>query len=291
MATSEKTLLTATTTVDAPVSIVWDSWSNPKHIVKWNSASPDWHSPSAKNDLKPGGKFSSRMEAKDGSVGFDFEGEYTVVNPEKYIEYVMGDGRSVQVTFESQGNKTIIKESFEAESENSLEAQQGGWQAILDNFKKYTESMNKLETLHFETLIKAPALEVYNKMLGEKTYQEWTKEFNPTSRFIGSWDKGSKILFVGTGENGELGGMVSRIKENIPGKFVSIEHLGILKGDKEIMEGPEVDGWAGCLENYTFTENNGTTNLKVDCDANKDFKDYFSETWPKALDKLKSIVE
>ena len=153
------------------------------------------------------------------------------------------------------------------------------------------KTLSKLETLHFEISIKAPAMKVYQVMLDEKTYKEWTSVFNATSQFVGSWEKGSKVLFVGTDEKGETGGMVSRIKENIPGKFVSIEHLGILAGDKEILEGPEVEGWAGALENYTFTEKNGETLLGVDLDSNQEFKDMFSDLWPKALEKLKAIVE
>lgn len=288
---SEKTLLTVTAMVDAPVSKVWNVWADPKHIVKWNTATPEWHTPSAQNDLREGGKFSYRMEAKDGSFGFDFNGTYTAVKPQEYIEYVMEDGRVTKISFEPKGDKTLITEIFEAESTNSLELQQGGWQAILDNFKKHTESLAKMEKLHFEISIKAPAQEVFDKMLNEKTYKEWTTEFNPSSNFVGSWDKGAKILFVGTDEKGEKGGMISRIKENIPGKFLSIEHLGILAGDREILEGPEVEAWAGCLENYTFVENNGETTVKIDVDSNQEFKSYFSETWPKALAKLKAVVE
>jgi len=291
MATTEKTLLSVTTMVDAPVSVVWNTWIDPNQIVKWNTAAPEWHCPSAENDLRIGGKFSYRMEAKDGSFGFDFGGEYTQVIPEKYIEYVLGDGRVVQVEFEAKDNKTFVSESFEAESTHPIEMQQSGWQAILDNFKKQAESSVKFEKLHFEIGIKAPALEVHSKMLADQTYKEWTTEFNPTSHYIGSWDKGAKILFVGIDEKGNKGGMVSSIKENIPGKFVSIEHLGILKGDEEIMNGPEVDSWAGCLENYTFTESNGETILSVDVDSNPEFAGHFSETWPKALNKLKSVVE
>lgn len=149
----------------------------------------------------------------------------------------------------------------------------------------------KIDQLNFEISIKAPAQEVYSKMLADKTYREWTSEFNPTSRFEGSWEKGSKILFIGTGEDGKEGGMVSRIKENIPAKFISIEHRGILHDNKEILDGPQVESWAGALENYTFTENNGETVVSVQLDSNDEFAAYFSETWPKALKKLKSIVE
>ena len=139
METSSKTVVTIETTVNAPVEKIWEFWSKPEHIVKWCYASDDWHTPSAENDLRVGGKFSSRMEAKDGSMGFDFGGVYDEVEEYKYIEYTMGDGRKVQVHFDSNGNSTKITESFEAEDTNPVEMQRGGWQAILNNFKNYTE--------------------------------------------------------------------------------------------------------------------------------------------------------
>jgi uncharacterized protein YndB with AHSA1/START domain len=140
METQQKTVLTVETTVNAPVEKVWQYWSAPEHITQWCSASDDWHTPTAENDLRTGGKFSSRMEAKDGSMGFDFAGVYDEVRPNEYIEYTMGDGRKVDITFTSNGNQTTVIENFEAESINPIEMQQGGWQAIIDNFKKYTES-------------------------------------------------------------------------------------------------------------------------------------------------------
>jgi uncharacterized protein YndB with AHSA1/START domain len=140
METQNKTVLTVESTINAPVQKVWKFWTLPEHITKWNSASDDWHTPSATNDLRAGGAFTARMEAKDGSFGFDFGGVYDAVRNNEYIEYTMGDGRKVQVTFSAEGNGTKVSESFEAEGSNPLEMQQGGWQAILDNFKKYTES-------------------------------------------------------------------------------------------------------------------------------------------------------
>ena len=119
---------------------VWEFWSKPEHITKWNNASDDWHTPRAENDLRVGGKFSARMEAKDGSFGFDFGGVYDAVRENEYIEYTLGDDRKVKVNFIPQGNKTKVVESFDAESTHSVEMQKGGWQAILDNFKKYTEA-------------------------------------------------------------------------------------------------------------------------------------------------------
>ena len=140
METQEKTILTVKNTINAPVEKVWEYWTKPEHITKWNNASDDWHTPWAKNDLRQGGTFSARMEAKDGSMGFDFEGVYDAIKPNEYIEYTLGDGRKVKIYFTSNGNTTKVVESFEAESTHSLEMQQGGWQAIMDNFKKYTEA-------------------------------------------------------------------------------------------------------------------------------------------------------
>jgi len=137
---SNKTKITVEALIDAPVEKVWQLWTLPEHVTKWNSASPDWHTPKAENDLRPGGKFSSRMEAKDGSMGFDFEGTYHEVIINDLITYEMSDGRQVTVTFASIGNQTHVKEIFDPETENPAELQKAGWQSILDNFKKYAES-------------------------------------------------------------------------------------------------------------------------------------------------------
>src|SRR5688572_25359027 len=140
METANKTSITVQNTVNAPIEKVWETWTKPEHIMKWNAASEDWHTPKAENDPRTGGKFSSRMEAKDGSFGFDFEGVYDEVIPQKLISYSMPDGRKVKITFESNGNETKVTETFDAENTHSAEMQRDGWQAILDNFKKYTEA-------------------------------------------------------------------------------------------------------------------------------------------------------
>ncbi|MEO7767562.1 MAG: SRPBCC family protein [Ferruginibacter sp.] len=140
METLEKTIITIETTVNVPVEKVWKSWTKPVHITQWNNASDDWHTPSAKVDLWEGGKFVARMEAKDGSMGFDFGGTYNTIRTNEYLEYTIDDGRKVKLTFSSEENGTRVVESFEAENTHSLEMQQGGWQNILDNFKKYTEA-------------------------------------------------------------------------------------------------------------------------------------------------------
>jgi uncharacterized protein YndB with AHSA1/START domain len=133
------TKITVTTNVNAPVEKVWKTWSTPADIMQWNSASEDWHTPKAENDLRTGGTFSSRMEAKDGSMGFDFGGVYDNVIPHELIAYTMSDGRKVKVVFTAKGNETLVEETFDAETQNSEEMQRFGWQSILDSFKKYTE--------------------------------------------------------------------------------------------------------------------------------------------------------
>jgi hypothetical protein len=148
--------------------------------------------------------------------------------------------------------------------------------------------------MQFKVEIKGPADKIYNLMLGipdKKSYEQWTALFNPTSSFEGNWEKGSKIKFIGVDEQGEPGGMLANIVENITHQFVSIQHVGILKGNEEITSGPEVEQWANGFENYTFKENDGVTTVIVDLDTTEDFIEYMKETYPLALNKLKQICE
>lgn len=136
----EKTTITVQTKVNATVDKVWEFWTTPQHIMQWNNATDEWHTPRAENDLQEGGKFLSRMEAKNSSMGFDFEGVYDRIKTNELIEYTMPDGRQVKVEFTAKGNETEVVESFDAENTHSIEMQQMGWQSILDNFKRYTEA-------------------------------------------------------------------------------------------------------------------------------------------------------
>lgn len=141
MQTTERPIITVEAIVDVPIDKAWQSWTDPEHIKRWNAASADWHTTSATNDLRTGGIFTSRMEAKDGSMGFDFAGVYDVVNEKEYIEYTLADGRKVVITFTAMDHQTRVVESFEAEAENTLEMQKAGWQAIMNNYKEYTEKL------------------------------------------------------------------------------------------------------------------------------------------------------
>lgn len=132
--------ITIETVVRSELDKVWDAWNNPEDIKQWNSAQDDWHTTESMVDLREGGKFSSRMEAKDGSVGFDFEGTYTRIVPGEMIEYRMSDGREVTVEFIGRADGVAVKETFDAETENPPELQREGWQAILDNFGRHVEA-------------------------------------------------------------------------------------------------------------------------------------------------------
>lgn len=132
--------ITVQTSVQSDLDKVWEYWTNPKHITNWNFATDEWCCPNAIDDLKPNGKFSWRMEAKDGSMGFDFDGNYEKVIEKELISYSMSDGRKVDIDFTQDGKVVLVKETFDAEGTNSDEQQRTGWQAILENFKNYVES-------------------------------------------------------------------------------------------------------------------------------------------------------
>ena len=132
--------ITVETLVKAAVDDVWEAWNNPADIQQWNTAQEDWHTPRSTVDLREGGKFMSRMEARDGSVGFDFERTYTRVVPKREIAYRMSDDREVEVQFIERGDGVLVKETFDPETENTPELQRQGWQAILDNFARYVEN-------------------------------------------------------------------------------------------------------------------------------------------------------
>lgn len=139
-----------------------------------------------------------------------------------------------------------------------------------------------MTTVNYSIEINAPAARVYKNMLDKTGYEEWTSPFSPTSSFEGNWEKGSKMLFTAINKEGKKEGMISELAENIPNKFVSICHKGMLSGGKEITEGPEVDPWVNAMENYTFEENNGVTNVTVHLDVEDKYKEHFDQMWVKS---------
>ncbi|WP_341503445.1 SRPBCC family protein [Gallaecimonas sp. GXIMD4217] len=132
--------ITIETLINADLASTWDAWNNPDDIVRWNAASDDWHTTSSRVDLRVGGSFSSRMEAKDGSMGFDFEGTYTEVEPQARLQYRMADGREVLVTFEAVDGGVRVLETFDADQQHDPDFQRQGWQSILDSFARHVEA-------------------------------------------------------------------------------------------------------------------------------------------------------
>jgi uncharacterized protein YndB with AHSA1/START domain len=153
------------------------------------------------------------------------------------------------------------------------------------------EKPGHLETLHFEITIYAPARKVFDIMLDEKAYRAWTAVFSPGSHFTGKWEKGATLRFLAADEDGNLGGMLSRIKDLVPNEFICIEHIGIVEFGREITSGPDVDDWKGAEETYTLKEADGKTLLTIDMDTIEENKSYFKEVWPAALRKLKTLCE
>lgn len=134
--------ITVETVVNAPINQIWSAWSNPDDIIQWNTPHESWHTTRSAVDLREGGQFSARMEARDGSAGFEFEGTYTRVVPHQNIDFRMSDGREVNVEFVEQSGGVLVRETFDAETQNAIEMQRGGWQAILDNFGRHVEGQN-----------------------------------------------------------------------------------------------------------------------------------------------------
>jgi uncharacterized protein YndB with AHSA1/START domain len=192
--------ITVQTIIDSPISKVWNYYTQPQHITGWNFASDDWQCPKAKNNLREGGTFSSRMEAKDGSVGFDFGGYYSQVVEHNLICYTMANlgeiGRKAEVKFEMlSDNQTKVTVEFEVEEETSREMQQTGWQSILDNFKKYTESTNA-----YELTIKANLSKVWNAISTSEGFESYMKNMKVES----DWQKGSSVKFTCYNSDGTI---------------------------------------------------------------------------------------
>lgn len=148
-----------------------------------------------------------------------------------------------------------------------------------------------MKTLNFSITINAPREKVWNTMLGDTTYRQWTKVFNADSHFEGNWEEGSTMHFLGSGEDGKVGGMVSKVLKNTPYAYMALEHVGMIQDGKEDRESEQVKEWAGALENYTLVEENGVTKVSVELVIPEEFDPYFTETWPKSLQVLKELCE
>lgn len=287
MSHTPKKQITVQAKISAPINQVWIAYTSSKHITQWNFASPEWHCPHAQIELKSGGRFSYRMEARDGSFGFDFEGIIQKVLPNKFLSYQISDGRMAEIILNKHESETEITVTFDAESTHPEEMQREGWQAILNNFKKHVEGF-QADSMHFEIEIEAPVEQVFRLMLSDDSYREWTHPFSPGSHFLGTWEKGSKIMFLA---DNSADGMVSMIADRVDNQYISISHIGIQINGEIITSGPEIETFAGVTENYTFEDLGNKTRVIVDLESGGKYRDHFLEIWPKALQILKEICE
>ena len=283
--TTTTTTITIEALINAPVEKVWELWTNPVDITNWSTPSPDWHTPRAMHDLKPGGEFVYRMEARDGSFGFDFGGRFDVVKPGHQLAYTMGDGRKANILFTQQDGKTKITETFDPENENPIEFQKAGWQAILDNFRKYAERVVLVE---FQVRVNASKKHVWETMLHPATYNEWANAGWPGATYEGTWAEGEEVKFVSASGEGTLATLVA----HKPYDLSHAKHMAVLlKGGAEDRDSELALGWIGTHERYTFTEEDGVTALTVTITTTPEWAAMFSDGWPKALNKLKVMCE
>ncbi|MBC8059823.1 MAG: SRPBCC family protein [Clostridiaceae bacterium] len=289
MKTSSNSKITVETTVKIPIEKAWEYWTEPEHITKWNNASDDWHTPFSENDLKVGGKFLSRMEAKDGSFGFDFSGIYDNVKLNEVISYTLGDGRKVLVNFKVNEGETNIIEIFEAETTNSNEIQQSGWQAILDNFKKYAEKISntryKMKELLFSIIIKAPKEKVWNTLWGDNTFRNWASIIDEGTYMVGEIREGNKVQFISSVSGY---GVTSKIVKHIPFEFVLFRHMTdtMESGTQE-----RENEWTAGKESYFLAETDGVTTLTVKIDVPREPEETFNTRFPRALERVKNLAE
>lgn len=274
--------ITVTATINEDAKKVWDFYMDPEHITKWNFADPSWHCPMASNEIKVGGRYFARMEAKDGSFGFDFEAIYDEIEVGESFTYTFGD-RKATVEFKCAGNQTEITIVFDAEKENPIEMQKGGWQAILNNFKNYVEQLKlEFKKVSFTIQINAGKEKVWEALWSEANYEKWTSVFGEGNKAISDWKEGSKIQFVAK----DGAGLFSIIEKKATNEHIVFKHLGEMKNGEEI-----ANEWAGAKEKYFLSEINGITTIDVEIDTKEEYTDYFNGAFPKALQIVKQISE
>lgn len=243
-------MITVKTTVDASPETTWALYTNPVHVRQWNNASEDWITPIAENDLRKGGKLKYRMEAKDGSTGFDFEGTFDKVEPFEALDYTIADGRHVMVRFQPSGKYTTVQVSFEAESVHSRELQEQGWQAILVNFRRFVSYTNEFKPIQFAIKIQSPKQHVWTQMTAPDTYREWAGAAWPGSYFEGKWIEGSTISFFDKNRSGTKSILVL----HRPFDVSIAEHVACYDNGAEVADSDQARSWVGSKECYYFKE-------------------------------------
>jgi uncharacterized protein YndB with AHSA1/START domain len=274
-----------------PPQMVWKLWNDPAQMVRWNAASDDWHTPVADNDLRVGGKLQTRMEARDGSFGFDFEAVYEVVDAPNRLVYRLGDGRGVELDLRAEGEETVLTQRFEPEKEFPVELQQQGWQAILDNFKRWAEAYRGVTAVHFAQEVRMAPSALAELMLQELPYRYWTAVFDPSSHYVGDWKEGSTVDFLCDLPDGRQRGTRALVANFRPGQYIRLVHQGLVEGDTFINSGAEAEAWLGLNEIYSFSPREYGCLLTVDVDVPEKYADYLTTQWPLALARIRELAE
>lgn len=267
-----KTTLQVSTDVAADPASVWTRFTVPGHIMQWNFASEEWHCPAAENDLRPGGVYRTRMEARDGSQGFDFEGVYDEVVPESRLAYTLTNGRQVKTEFSDQNGRTRVTTTFEPEDSFPIEVQQAGWQAIIDNFRRYVESEPE-RMVREQVTIDTPADTVWSIITHPRYARELGQQFDKNAYVRSDWQLGSAVEFVYEPERIAATGTISELK---PLELIRIDF--------------DFDGFA-YYESFHFSSTEGQTILTAEAGPYTHARDEHATVWSNWLQKVRELSE
>ncbi len=273
--------ITIQTIVSADKKKVWDYYTEPKHIVNWNFASDNWCCPGAENDLRIGGKYKARMEAKDKSVGFDFEAVYNeIVEGEKFT-YTMEDGREVNGSFEDLDGKTKVTIIFDAEKENSEEMQKDGWQSILNQFKSYVEKQQKEIIAKASVNVDASPSQVWEAL----TNSERVKQYMFGAEVISTWKEGTPIKWKGEwkGKTFEDKGKILKIESE---QLLKYTHFSPLTGKED-----KTENYHTVTIRLNAEDNQTNITLTQEGNGTEQEKEHSEKNWQMMLENLKKIVE
>lgn len=270
--------------IEKQVDIVWSYWTKAAHIKHWYFASEDWWVPWVEQQFEVGHKFIYRMASKDGKMGFDFTGRYTDIKANESITYVLEDDREVITTFEVIDDTVYLKQVFETEDDSSAEMQKQGWQAILNQFKGYTESDWIRFTLqkHMET---TPEV-VYHYLTDNDKYMSWAHVFSDDSKFYGDWVEGGEITFVDHRESGT----VALVENIIPNELIHMKHIKLLKGDSLDETSDEALIWIGTLERYELHKSEDGVLVDVMIECHESYVGFIRDSWIEALNEIERNI-
>ncbi len=265
---------------------VWEYWTGQPFISQWYSASDDWWTPWVNQNFQVDQGFVYRMEARDGSMGFDFSGVFTEIVDHEKIVYVLEDGRKVLTTFEERDGRILLKQAFDAEDQNSAQMQKDGWQAILNHFKSFCEG-DQIE-MSFRTVLGTNPNRVWEYLTLPRLYEEWAIAFSEQPKFVGQWVEGGTIDFIDFQE----GGTRVQLDKVKPFEKLYMTHIAMIDGQAGIVEDhPEAPTWVGTKENYDLELVGKETILTIHIMCHPKYVDYLRNSWEKAVKLMTHVIK